>query len=167
VYDAQGQKVAVGNSTARAWFVDSACWHVDNVGVQAALLADWNAKAVVHLLGQGDCAQTTGSTSGGNTVQNVEDSGYRLRVNVTTDHAGWLVLADSYYPGWSATVDNMSADIQQANLMFRAVEVPAGAHEVTFEYRYRWMWPAILVSITSLMIVIVLFRTRDTSRPTE
>ncbi|MBA3872753.1 MAG: YfhO family protein [Anaerolineae bacterium] len=161
VYDEQGKKIEVGTSTARAWFVDTACWHVDNESVQSALLNQWDSKQVVHLLGQGDCTQPTASISNGNVVQNITDNGDHLVVDVTTDHAGWLVLADSYYPGWSATVDGAATDIQHANLMFRAVQVPAGAHEVSFDYQFGWMWPAILVSIASLLIVVVLFRTRD------
>ncbi len=165
VYDSQGKKVETGTSATRTWFVDSACWHVDSASVQSAMLDRWDSKQVVHLLGQGDCARTTGSTTNSNTVRTVEDSGDRLVINVATDHAGWLVLADTYYPGWSATVDSAPAVIQQANLMFRAVQVPAGAHEVRFEYHFRWMWPAILVSIASLLIVVVLFRTRDINPP--
>jgi hypothetical protein len=163
VYDGQGQKVETGIPATRAWFVDAVCWHVNNAPVQSALLGEWDSKQVVHLLGQGDCAQTSTATQQGNTVQKIEDSGDRLMVDVTTDHPAWLVLADAYYPGWSATIDNTPTNIEQANLMFRAVQVPAGAHEVDFEYHFRWMWPAIFVSIASLLIAVVLFRTRDTN----
>ena len=95
--------------------------------------------------------------------QAIEDKSDSLTVQVTTDHPSWLVLADTYYSGWSATVDGVATDIQQANLMFRAVQVPAGAHEVQFEYHFRWMWAGILVSIASLLIVVVLFRSRETT----
>lgn len=165
VYDSQGQKTSVGENAARAWFVDAACWHPDNATVQSALLGDWNPKQVVHLLGQGDCPVTTSPNQEGNVVQGVTDNSDSLSVQVATTHAGWLVLADTYYPGWSATIDGKSADIQQANLTFRAVQVPAGAHEVRFEYHFRWMWPGILVSIASLLIVVVLFRSQETERP--
>ncbi len=163
IYDAKEQKIPVGESTTRAWFVDAACWHGDSASVQSALLGQWNPKQVVHLLGQGNCSQIATSTQAGNSVQGVEDSSDTLTVKVTTDHPGWLVLADTYYAGWSASIDGTAADIQQANLMFRAVQVPAGAHEVKFEYHFRWMWAGILISIASLMIVMVLFRSRETT----
>jgi hypothetical protein len=163
VYDEQEQKIQVGKLTTRAWFVDSVCWHPDSTSVQAGLLAEWNPKQVVHLLGQGDCSQPTALTQETNMVQGVEDNSDRLTVKVTTDHPSWLVLADTYYPGWNATVDGVATDIQQANLMFRAVQVPAGAHEVRFEYHFRWMWVGILASIASLLIVMVLFRSRETN----
>ncbi len=163
VYDAKGQKTPIVASRARAWFVDAACWHKDSASVQTGLLGEWNPKQIVHLLGQGDCSQPATSAQETNVVQSVEDNSDSLTVKVTTNHTAWLVLADTYYPGWSATVDGAAADIQQANLMFRAVQVPAGAHEVRFEYHFRWMWAGILVSIASLLIVMVLFRSRETN----
>ncbi len=50
------------------------------------------------------------------------------------DEAGYLVLTDTFYPGWTASVDGRPAPILRANYVFRAVPVPAGTHRVTFQY---------------------------------
>jgi hypothetical protein len=59
----------------------------------------------------------------------------RVKVMVETPAAGWLVLNDRAWPGWTATVDGIPARIYKANVMVRAVRVPAGKHEVEFCFR--------------------------------
>jgi hypothetical protein len=64
-----------------------------------------------------------------------EDSDERVELSVDAKRAGYLVLSDTYYPGWQATVDGRRATVQPADVAFRAVAVPAGRHTVAFEYR--------------------------------
>jgi hypothetical protein len=56
-------------------------------------------------------------------------------IDVTTDGAGYLVLNDPYHPWWVAEIDGHETPILQANVLFRAVEVPSGAHRIRFVFR--------------------------------
>ncbi|MBE2271088.1 MAG: YfhO family protein [Anaerolinea sp.] len=58
----------------------------------------------------------------------------RVVIVVETELDGYLFLSDAYYPGWRATLDGASVPIYRADVMFRAVFVPAGTHEVVFTY---------------------------------
>jgi len=57
-------------------------------------------------------------------------------VSATLSAPGYLVLSDTYYPGWRATVDGVEVPIERANYLLRAVAAPGGAHRVEFTY-----WP--------------------------
>lgn len=58
-----------------------------------------------------------------------------LRADMTCD--GMVVLSDTYYPGWYATVDGKPAQIYEVDLALRGVLVPQGPHEISFRYRPR------------------------------
>jgi hypothetical protein len=48
---------------------------------------------------------------------------------------GWLVLNDVWHPAWLATVNGRPEPVQRANVLFRAVLVPAGKVRVTFAFQ--------------------------------
>jgi len=48
---------------------------------------------------------------------------------------GMVILSDSWFPGWRATVDGHPARIEKAYGAFRGVVVEAGEHTVEMEYR--------------------------------
>ncbi len=56
-------------------------------------------------------------------------------IDVTTDGAGYLVLNDPYHPWWVAEIDGHETPILQANVLFRAVEVPTASHRIRFVFR--------------------------------
>jgi hypothetical protein len=57
-----------------------------------------------------------------------------VEVEIDASAAGFLVLHDVWHAWWTAKVDGEEVDIYPANVLFRAVLVPAGAHVVTFEF---------------------------------
>jgi len=64
----------------------------------------------------------------------------------------WLVLLDSYYPGWRATVDGNLAEIYRANGFFRAVRIPAGKHTVSFEYNPQVFYLGLKLSAAGFLV---------------
>lgn len=62
-----------------------------------------------------------------------------------------LVLTDRYFPGWIATVDGRRTVVHRANGFFRAVEVPAGTHEIVFRYRPRALILGAWISAASVL----------------
>jgi hypothetical protein len=59
------------------------------------------------------------------------------RVSLEADMAqpGYVVLLESWAPEWRASVDGTAAPLLRANLIFRAVPVPAGRHRIEMSYR--------------------------------
>jgi hypothetical protein len=62
-----------------------------------------------------------------------------VTIRAVAARPGLLVLTDQYYPGWSAEVDGVPVAIHRANYLFRAIPLPAGAHDVVFRYRPTWV----------------------------
>jgi hypothetical protein len=79
-----------------------------------------------------------------------------VTVEVDARQAGRLVLMDTFYPGWEATVDGRAVDIDAANVAFRAVPVEAGRHEVRFEYRPASVRYGAIVSVVALLALLAM-----------
>jgi hypothetical protein len=58
-----------------------------------------------------------------------------VRIEADSPDGGWVVLNDLWHPWWFAEVDGKPADMLRANVLFRAVAVPPGRHNVRFRFR--------------------------------
>jgi uncharacterized membrane protein YfhO len=86
-------------------------------------------------------------------------------IDVAAPRDGYLVLTDAYYPGWIATVDGQSAEIERANIMFRAVRIPAGQHRMEMRYQPQSLALGLLISIgTAVFLVGVWLSVRRRNR---
>jgi hypothetical protein len=56
-------------------------------------------------------------------------------IDAASPQGGFLVLNDVWHPWWQVEVDGKQAELLRANVIFRAVELPAGAHRVRFVFR--------------------------------
>ena len=57
-----------------------------------------------------------------------------IEIETQRTEGGYLVLADAWHPWWDATIDNKPTRIYRANLLMRAVIIPAGSHVVRFSF---------------------------------
>jgi hypothetical protein len=80
----------------------------------------------------------------------------RAEVAVEAGTDAYLILADTFDPGWSATLDGRSAPIRPAWVAFRAVSVPRGRHVVVFGYRPSEFDLGLAVSGIGLLPAVVL-----------
>jgi hypothetical protein len=79
----------------------------------------------------------------------------QIEIGLALDSPGWLVLTDSYYPGWQAKLDGQPVEIFPADILFRAVQVPAGEHVLLFEFRPRSLELGAVASGAGLIILLV------------
>ncbi len=82
-----------------------------------------------------------------------------LTVNMASD--GWVVLTDTYYPGWRAEIDGKETAIIEADVLFRAVAVSTGQHTITFTYAPRSFYGGVFLSILGLLVFVGLAVKRE------
>ncbi|MBI2963189.1 MAG: YfhO family protein [Deltaproteobacteria bacterium] len=85
-------------------------------------------------------------------VESVVRADERVRVAVSANRRAFLVLNDSYFPGWEAAVDGKPTEIHRTNLFARGLVVPAGTHVVDLVYRPASFRIGAWISIVSLLV---------------
>lgn len=65
---------------------------------------------------------------------------------------GMVVMSETWYPGWFATVDGKAAEIYEADGAIRGIVVDAGSHTIALRY---WPWSVYLGAAMSLSGLIV------------
>ncbi|MEO1288687.1 MAG: YfhO family protein, partial [Chloroflexota bacterium] len=90
------------------------------------------------------------------TADIVQYSDTYIEIAVNSSNETYLYLADAYYSGWQATVNNNPETIYRANVMFRAVRVPAGESIVVFEFAPRLWYQSGFFGIGAWIISVML-----------
>lgn len=91
------------------------------------------------------------------TVSFIAYENEKVIISVNSPEDGFLVLDDTYYPGWKAYVNGKETKIFRANYFMRAVRVPAGKNEVTFIYDPWTYKVGKTLSIIGLILLIVIW----------
>lgn len=83
----------------------------------------------------GISAQTTDESTTSAPVTWLEKGPNRYAVRAEAATPSILFLSNNYLPYWKAFIDGEPVKLLRADYAFQAVSLPAGSHEVAFEYR--------------------------------
>jgi hypothetical protein len=64
----------------------------------------------------------------------VRDDPDRLEIEARAPAPAFVVVADTWFPGWHAHIDGVPARIHRVNQALRGVIVPAGVHRIAMDY---------------------------------
>ena len=138
----------------RAWLVSSVIM-VDDPGRTAQVLQSPEFDPRTTAVVAGKFFPRTGD-GGGAVTWKVRGTD-RIELTVDAKADSLLVLSDTHYPGWEATVDGVPAPVLRANLAFRAVSVPSGTHQVVMRFRPSSARYGILGTALSIAAVLGLY----------
>jgi hypothetical protein len=111
----------------------------------------WNAALVVGDSGLGSgspLAPTETAVAQSRTANSIT-------IQVTAAEPRLLVVSDTYYPGWQATIDDQPADILLTNVALRGVVVPPGSHTITMTFRPWTFTAGVTISLLTVLVVVL------------
>jgi uncharacterized membrane protein YfhO len=85
-------------------------------------------------------------------VTNTAFSLNKVEANVNAAAPSMVVLSQSYYHLWHASVDGQPVPLLRANLAFQAIKVPAGIHHVKLVYIDSNLKVGAFISLLSLAV---------------
>jgi hypothetical protein len=130
-------------------------------GVDAALDAvtapgfDRRAVAITEHPVAGLAHATSGPPAAGASARLVSYRAKRVQIAATATERSLVILTDTYYPGWHATVDGHAATIQRVDYLLRGVSIGPGRHTIVFTYEpASWRIGEIITLITALALLV-------------
>ena len=88
----------------------------------------------------------------------IEENNY-LNINVYSEKEGYLILSDTFYPGWECRINGKKTQITKANYSMRSVVVPAGNSVVEFEFNpITFRIGMIITFISSMVTAFFIYR---------
>jgi hypothetical protein len=151
----RGAEVSIYHNDAalgRAWVVPQARVVTDSLS--ALTDPSFDPRQVVLLDPADAPALPAGEFTKGKSSVTLRDSPNAVTIRATSDSGGFLVLADTFYPGWQATLDGKPVEILRANFAFRAIAFPPGEHIVAFRYAPLSFRVGVMISPLTLAAVI-------------
>lgn len=93
------------------------------------------------------------------TLAEWEPGRMRITLEGRDERPTWLVVAENWYPDWTAEVDGSPVTVHRAQNTLLSVEVPPGAREVRFTYVSRHHGPfkgiSLAASVVAILLVVV------------
>jgi uncharacterized membrane protein YfhO len=153
---------------SRVWAATSAMLAADSETALTAVLANDFDPSQTVVLEQSDLIGVNLNSFLGKpkkqpaSAQITSDTPNDVKITASLPKIGWVVLSDTYYPGWHVFVDGQPAKILHADYAFRAVIVPAGMHQIEFRYEplsFKIGWIITALGLWVYIIACILYFT--------
>lgn len=142
------------NAFGNAWFVEKIQW-VDNPDEEILALkdADVQTTAIVNNKFREDVNEDFNFDPDAS-VELKSQQPNELKYETSADSDQFIVFSENYYqPGWQAYVDGKPVPHVQANYVLRAMNVPAGDHEITFKFEPEVIQTGSTIALISSVII--------------
>jgi hypothetical protein len=103
---------------------------------------------------EGELPRVDAPASPTDSARLVSYSDGHLVVETRSASRAFLVVSESYFPGWEATVDGRAANIYQTNYVLQGVAVPAGSHRVELHFRTAGAALGSLISLGTFAVLV-------------
>jgi hypothetical protein len=129
---------------------------VDRFDPRQEAVVERHVRTSDNELGALQDGSTTCTASGRDRVKVQEYSAQTVRLRVEAACAGLLVLPDTFFPGWSASVNNQDRAIYATDGAFRGVTVPKGSSLVEFRYVPRELPIGVVLALIAIVGCVAL-----------
>ena len=148
----QYNQAAFGN----AWFVKNIQWmKTPNEEIEAIGYADLQQVAFIDTCWQsklkGDVNMTQPAFI---ELTRYENPGNLFYESESVEN-GLAVFSEVYYKTWKAFIDGEEVPVLRANYILRAIEIPAGKHQIEFRCKDELLVKTQIVSIVSSIVIIL------------
>lgn len=155
-----GQTAPVFNPYANgnAWFVDDVKY-VDNANEEIDALHDTNplyTAIVDKKFAEQIKSPVVSDNVSSDTLRSVILTDYQpnaLKYEVDSKNGGVVVFSEIYYPGWISYIDGKEVEHGRADYILRAMNVPAGKHQIEFKFDPKSLHTTETIAYTALAIL--------------
>lgn len=101
-------------------------------------------------------AENEGAIQISTDTQGIDQS--KLVIKYSADKDGWIVIRQSWYPGWKALLDGEPfVQLEKVDFLFQGINVPAGSHTLIVQYQPFSYIFGVIVSGSAVLLIIALF----------
>jgi len=97
----------------------------------------------------------SGSASPGVVLRGEGEGQSRFDLQVSSPAGGYVVVSETWYPGWRAWVDGRATEVRRADFAFLAVPVSPGSHRVELRYVPRGFGAAVVATLIAATALVV------------
>ena len=89
-------------------------------------------------------------------VKKLDYTPNKIEIDVELDNNGFLVLSDTYYPGWKAYIDGKETTIYKTDYILRSVFLEKGTHNVEFIYDPISFKIGYIITLSTTFVLIII-----------